>query len=543
MVKAALSAERQRRVKTRNEPNRKKGMDHPMTNRMKITAALVAAMVTSATARIAFGPFSGAVTSTSAVVVYRLESSDTDLRIVYSTSEDLRNPMQSAAATSSSDHNNVVKVSLDNLAPATRYYYAPQIDGSVLSTHTGTFRTFGGGAEDFSIAFGNSLKTCRPDQSGMVASLDNDLLFFLNTGDMFYEDISRNDLNRFRNAYEDALSRECDSAVGASVPLVYMWDDHDYGPNNSDASASGRESSRRAYREHIPHYPLPAGEGDAAIYQALSVGTVRFILTDLRSERDRSHGTMMGSEQLQWFLDELSSASATHDLIIWVSTVPYTTTEGAGSDNWGGFEDERRIIANYIKDNGIDNMMIVSGDAHSVAAGDGSDADYADGGGAPLAEVLASPLDGDNTSIKGGPWNQGTYRAPQGTNAYGLLSVRFTDEEVIVDFSGRTDSHQEKVSLRKSFSRSVSTASIPARSGSGAAASYRRLPTRKVEGVVYDIQGRRVRPNSGSGLSTGVYLVTPVDKKEGRNEDTSEPNTSATGTEGAREEAQSVAPQ
>jgi len=356
---------------------------------------------------------------------------------------------------SSSDLNNVVKLTLENLQAKTRYHYAPMINGNLLMNYKGTFRTFHEQAEDFSIAFGNSLKDSRPEQSGMVAALENEPLFFLNTGDLFYADIGLDDISLFRNAYENALKRSCDSIIGVSVPLVYIWDDHDYGPNNSDATAAGRKSSRRAYREHIPHYPMPAGDGDAVIYQAFSVGSVRFILTDLRGERYASENTMMGSNQLFWFLSELTDASFTHDLILWVSSVPYTTTQGASSDNWGGFEEERRIIANHIKNNQIQNIMIISGDAHSMAAGDGTDADYADGGGAPLAEILAAPLDGDKTSIKGGPWNHGIYAAPTGENVYGLLSVNFTDAEIIINFSGRTNKHEEKIFMSKRFDRNV----------------------------------------------------------------------------------------
>jgi alkaline phosphatase D len=416
-------------------------------------------MVAAVAGQIDFGPFSGAVTCSSAVIVYRLDSSDVNLRIQYAASEDMHNALLSEPLASSAEHNNVVKTTLEGLEPATRYYYAPEIDGAVIAERKGVFRTFSEGPEDFCFAFGNSLKACRPDQSGMLASLENRPLFFLNTGDLFYEDIGSNDLERFRDAYESALGRDCDAAVGASTPLVYMWDDHDYGPNNSDATADGRESSRRAYREHIPHYPLPAGDGDAAIYQAFSAGAVRIILTDLRSERYSSQDIMMSAEQFAWFKDELTRSHESHDLLIWVSSVPYTTSSGASGDNWGGFAEQRREIANYIKENAIANIMIVSGDAHSLAAGDGSDGDYADGGGAPLAEVLAAPLDGDGTSVKGGPWSQGTYRAPTGTNAYGLLCLRYSETELEVTFSGRTNEHEEKVSLVKTFTRRAPVAS------------------------------------------------------------------------------------
>jgi hypothetical protein len=44
--------------------------------------------------------------------------------------------------------------------------------------------------------------------------------------------------------------------LNMELPMAYMWDDHDFGPDNSDATAPGRDASLRAYREYVPHYPL-----------------------------------------------------------------------------------------------------------------------------------------------------------------------------------------------------------------------------------------------------------------------------------------------
>ncbi len=43
---------------------------------------------------------------------------------------------------------------------------------------------------------------------------------------------------------------------------------------------------RQAYREVVPHYPL-VHAGDGPINQAFTIGRVRFVLTDNRSERSR----------------------------------------------------------------------------------------------------------------------------------------------------------------------------------------------------------------------------------------------------------------
>src|SRR5439155_5641939 len=170
-----------------------------------------------------------------------------------------------------------------------------------------------------------------------------------------------------------------------------------YGGNNSSRTAASHSAARAVYEEYVPHYPLSAGNGDNPIYQAFSVGRVRFILTDLRSERtpdtdkDTPQKTMMGAKQKAWFKQELLSANGKYPLIFWVSTVPWigqagvyvypmeTNVDGLvepvkspraqeifnlpnrdpdRDDYWAGFAFERREIADFIKENKIKGLCI-----------------------------------------------------------------------------------------------------------------------------------------------------------------------------------------
>jgi hypothetical protein len=112
------------------------------------------------------------------------------------------------------------------------------------------------------------------------------------------------------------------------VPFVGIWDDHDFGGNNSNRKASSHEAARLTYEEYVPHYPLASGEGDVPIYQSFAVGRVKFILTDLRSERDdakkkdNAGKSMMGARQKEWFKKELLEANGKYPLICWVSSSP-----------------------------------------------------------------------------------------------------------------------------------------------------------------------------------------------------------------------------
>jgi phosphodiesterase/alkaline phosphatase D-like protein len=401
------------------------------------------------------GPFSGAVTDSSAVVVYKLSLPEQSCRIEYSTDSSLQASSYSEVHTTCGSSANYIKVKLENLEPETTYYYRLELNGETVSRSRGKFQTFSAASRSFKFAFGNSLKSASR-RSGLRAALEKDILFFLNTGDLHYDDIDTADIGRFRNSYHKAFLRRDMSHMGRNVPFVYVWDDHDFGPNNSDTTAPGRLESGRAYRECIPHYPLHASEKNGPIYQAFTVNNTRMVMTDLRSMRDTRETpdtrekSMMGEGQLAWFLDEIKESSARYPLVIWVSSVPYTAEPRERGDHWGGFTHERRKIANFLKAHQIDNLMIVSGDAHSVLCNVGTDNNYADGKGEGLFEVLASPLDNWGRSIKGGPWTR-AFESDEGQMVYGLLEVDYSEDATTVYFKAFDTEDNLVLEARKSF--------------------------------------------------------------------------------------------
>jgi hypothetical protein len=117
-------------------------------------------------------------------------------------------------------------------------------------------------------------------------------------------------------------------------------------------------------------------------------------------------------------------------------------------DHWSVYSTERREIADFIKSNQIRGVCILHGDAHMLAADDGTHSDYATGGGAPLPVMAAAPLDKD-ASIKGGPYSHGVYRVrnPDGEGAFGLITITDRGREIAVHYSGRNNQNEEKVKL------------------------------------------------------------------------------------------------
>jgi hypothetical protein len=204
-----------------------------------------------------------------------------------------------------------------------------------------------------------------------------------------------------------------------------MWDDHDYCGDNTDTTAVGRDTARLVYRERVPHYPLPANIG-GTIGQAFTLGRARVIMTDLRSaanpttQKESASKTRMGTAQKAWFKQELIAARDNgFPLILWVNPDPWIGPARLGEDGWGGHSTERTELANFIRDNRISNVVMLSGDMHALAFDDGTNSDYATGGGAPITVCHAAALTSVG-SIKGGPYTDGPY---PGDQQYGVLEV------------------------------------------------------------------------------------------------------------------------
>jgi alkaline phosphatase D len=380
--------------------------------------------------------WSGGVTAHGAVVKARVARGGMPVRLLLARAE-------AAAATrerpfeSVSDPNAGVAFDLPGLEPATAYEYRVEPQGG--APMRGRFRTFGEGPWNFRIAFSacadtgsastvfDAIRDARPD-------------LFIHMGDLHYEDIGRNDAERFRRAFDTVMGSLTQGRLYRSVPIAYVWDDHDFGPNGSDASSASRPAALAVYREFVPHYPLHDA-GVSGIHQAFTMGRVRVIMTDQRSQRSSSwrppaDRTMLGAAQLQWLKDELTAAVGA-PLVIWVNTVPWIASQGPGSDNWGSYAPEREAIANHIQRLGLTRRLVMlSGDAHMLAIDDGTHSNYAadaSPGSRGFIVMHAAPLD-RRTSMKGGPYSHGVSRQ---RGQFGLVDVSDDGTTLRVELSGR----------------------------------------------------------------------------------------------------------
>ena len=396
--------------------------------------------------------WSGAVTANSAKVNAKLFNDSTTVRLLVSENADLNSPIYSGYYTANKTKNNrMVSIAVADLNADTEYFYAIESEGTVDMAMKGRFKTF----PDVPASFTFAVASCATTGSNeyVFDTIRNlNPLFFLHTGDIHYQDIGQNDRDLYRAAFDSVLASPRQSKLYRNIPLVYMWDDHDYGLNNSDSFSPGREAARLTYQEYVPHYPLVSGSGDIPIYQSFTVGRVYFIMTDLRSERDPSNAiddatkTMLGDTQKAWFKQELLNAKDKYPLIVWVNSVPWIGT--TGEDGWHLYTTERKELANFVKENHISGLVILGGDAHMLAIDDGTNSDYASGGGAPIPVMHAAALDREG-SIKGGPYSEDAF---PGSGQFGVMRVIDNGGSTIsIQWNGRNDKNEDIVTLDLTF--------------------------------------------------------------------------------------------
>lgn len=209
----------------------------------------------------------------------------------------------------STDANDAAKVVATGLEPSTRYWWQVEDDGDLDTSITGQFFTHPpqGNASSFSFAVAGDagLRPTAPGATGTELlpdrisnspifelirkrALEEDWLFFAHLGDLHYYNLGDNGLApgtlaNYRRAYDDVLLQPLQGRLYRDVSFFSIWDDHDFGENNSDSTLSGKENAQQAYRERIPHYPL--GNAGGPIYQSFEVGRVLFIGSDSRSDR------------------------------------------------------------------------------------------------------------------------------------------------------------------------------------------------------------------------------------------------------------------
>lgn len=146
-----------------------------------------------------------------------------------------------------------------------------------------------------------------------------------------------------------------------------IWDDHDFGPNDSDRSYLLKNDALDAFKLFWanPSYGL-AGDKDG-ICSSFKWNDCEFFLLDNRyfrspNKRKYTEHTILGKEQLEWLLDALSYSNASFKFVVIGGQV---VNDAAVWENYANTHAaERTYLLESIQKEGIKNVIFLDGDRH-----------------------------------------------------------------------------------------------------------------------------------------------------------------------------------
>ncbi|MCB9683103.1 MAG: alkaline phosphatase family protein [Alphaproteobacteria bacterium] len=302
------------------------------------------------------------------------------------------------------------------------------------------------------------------DQAFWATIAATDPQLFVYAGDNVYADVVELpeggvrlvpfDADRLRTAYTHLAARPEFAAFRASVPILPVWDDHDYGENDAGGSLDGRDVAQALF---LDFWQVPADDARRSrpgVYTAATFGPpgqrLQVVLLDTRAFRSDLHAsehpgtpgheaydadadpskTMLGTAQWAWLARTLAEPA---DLRVVVSSIQVLTL-AHGYEKWGNLPAERQRLLDALHDAG--DVLLVSGDAHVAGV---YQLDDGLGPRGPLVEVTTSSLNRSfGPRVQPDPLREGELVAAEN---FATLTVDWAARSAAVDVRATSDGH------------------------------------------------------------------------------------------------------
>jgi alkaline phosphatase D len=343
-----------------------------------------------------------------------------------------------------------VHVEVNGLSPNQVYYYrfrAGKEESAVGRTKT--LPPYGASVEQLTFAFAS----CQKYEDGYFTAYKHmsqeplDLIFHL--GDYIYEGASNMmsvrphvgrklvTLDQYRNRYAQYRSDTDLRAAHAACPWVVVMDDHEVENNWAgdfpqkdqpiEPFLRRRMAAFQAYYEHMPLRlsSMPSATG-MQLYRRFQYGDLAsFHVLDTRQYRDdqangdgwkapteqsKHHSrTLLGAEQEAWLLDGLTQSAARWNVMAQQMFLAKRDSDASADaeklsmDAWDGYPAARDRLLRHVQEQGIQNLVVLTGDVHSNWANEIKE-DFGD----PASRTLGVEWVGTSISSSG----DGTDRDP-----------------------------------------------------------------------------------------------------------------------------------
>ncbi len=345
---------------------------------------------------------------------------------------------------------NYLKQTFTGLQPETTYDYQFFIDGMASTIAKGSFTTqplwqWRKPAPDFSFLTGSCAYFNDPlyDRPGTpygkdssifkTMAAENNSAFMLWLGDNWYtrevDYFSEWGLN-YRATHDRCLPIL--QPFLKAMPHYAIWDDHDYGPDNSDESYVLKNASRKVFMNTWCNPTF--GENGQGVYSKFTWNDVDIFLLDDRWFRsndltpDSVNGqvnpnkVMFGKQQVEWLKNALRHSNDNPNIRFRIiATGSQVLNPVSPSDCFRHFPAEYQEVMKFLADERINGVVFLTGDRHlsQIVKKDRP-------GLYPLYDVTASPLTSGSATLK----------ETEKSNPHILLNVTGVQNYTKVDVKG-----------------------------------------------------------------------------------------------------------
>ncbi|AWT58911.1 MAG: hypothetical protein DF168_00083 [Candidatus Moanabacter tarae] len=184
-------------------------------------------------------------------------------------------------------------------------------------------------------------------------------------GDNVYCDTE--DMARMRNIYASQFNHVRYARFRETVPIIGVWDDHDYGENNSGRWYPKKRESQQLlldFLEEPDDSPRRTREG---VFTSHTFGPkgkqLKFILLDNRYFADipGPESDILGESQWEFLRSELQASTAQ---LIFICSGTQILAFDQTFENWGNFPRSRQRLLDLIRASQKGGIILLSGDRH-----------------------------------------------------------------------------------------------------------------------------------------------------------------------------------
>ncbi len=329
------------------------------------------------------GPMVG-YSEMSEVLVWVQTTEAANVRIEYAIKGKRMRPLSTMTVMTHRDQAFVAKLIADQLEPGHTYVYQLFINGIAVELPYPTefqSQSLWQWREDppaFSMAVGsctyiNEPEVDRPGDPygldmgifGSITEKSPDAMLWL--GDNIYlREVDWFTRTGILHRYTHMRSQPALQPLLANIHHYAIWDDHDYGPNDSDRTFIHKDKTRDAF-ELFWGNPTTGLPGKAGITSYFQWADLDFFLMDNRTFRSPNNcqtckPSLLGEDQLNWLIESLTTSNAPFKIVAIGGQV---LNPAARFENYANrHAPERTELLRRIEEEGIKGVIFISGDRH-----------------------------------------------------------------------------------------------------------------------------------------------------------------------------------